>query len=127
LAAAERRVAAQNAEIGVAIAAYFPVVHLTGQTGFDSGDLGMLFNWESRMWFYVPNIEFPIFEGGQISANVKQQRAAYEENVANYRQSVLVAFQDVEDSLSAIHYLAQQYDAENRAYQSYQRALDLTN
>jgi outer membrane protein, multidrug efflux system len=127
VAAAERRVAAQNAEIGVAIAAYFPVVHLTGQTGFDSGDLGLLFNWESRIWSYGPNIQFPIFEGGQISANVKQQRAAYEENVANYRQSVLVAFQDVEDSLSALRYLAQQSEAENRAFTSYKKALDLTN
>jgi multidrug efflux system outer membrane protein len=127
VAAAERRVAAQNAEIGVAVAAYFPVVRLTGSTGFDSGDLGLLFNWESRIWSIGPSIEFPIFEGGRISANVKQQRAAYEENVATYRQDVLVAFQDVEDSLSSIRYLAQQYEAENRAYLSYQRALDLTN
>jgi multidrug efflux system outer membrane protein len=127
VAAAERRVAAQNAQIGVAIAAYFPVVHLTGQTGFDSGDLGMLFNWESRIWSYGPNVQFPIFEGGQISANVKEQRASYEENVANYRQQVLVAFQDVEDSLSNLRYLARQAEAENRAYQSYQKALDLTN
>jgi len=127
VAAAERRVAAQNAEIGVAIAAYFPVVHLTGQTGFDSGDLGLLFNWESRIWSYGPNIQFPIFEGGQISANVKQQRAAYEENVANYRQQVLVAFQDVEDSLSALRYLDRQAEAENRAFQAYEKALELTN
>lgn len=127
VAAAERRVAAQNAEIGVAISAYFPSVHLTGQTGFDSGDLGLLFNWESRIWSYGPNIQFPIFEGGLISANIKQQRAAYEENVANYRQQVLVAFQDVEDSLSALRYLAQQSEAENRAFQSYRKALDLTN
>ena len=127
VAAAERRVAAQNAEIGVAIAAYFPVVHLTGQTGFDSGDLGLLFNWESRIWSYGPNIQFPIFEGGQISANVKQQRASYEENVANYREQVLVAFQDVEDSLSSLRYLAEQAKAENLAYTSYKQALDLTN
>ncbi len=127
VAAAERRVAAQNAQIGVAIAAYFPVVNLTGSTGFDSGDLGLLFNWQSRIWAYGPNIQFPIFEGGQISATVKQQRAAYEENVANYRQQVLSAFQDVEDSLSALKYLAQQSEAETLAYTSYQKALDLTN
>lgn len=127
VAAAERRVAAQNAQIGVAIAAYFPQVNLTGQTGFDSGDLGMLFNWESRIWSYGPNIQFPIFEGGQISANVKQQRASYEENVADYRQQVLVAFQDVEDSLSALRYLAQQAGAENRAFEAYKKALELTN
>jgi multidrug efflux system outer membrane protein len=127
VAAAERRVAAQNAEIGVAISAYFPVVTLTGQTGFDSGDLGLLFNWESRIWSYGPSIQFPIFEGGRIAANIKLQRATYEENVADYRQQVLVAFQDVEDSLSALKYLAIQAEAENRAYQDYQRALDLTN
>ncbi|MCE0483371.1 MAG: efflux transporter outer membrane subunit [Methylacidiphilales bacterium] len=127
VAAAERRVAAQNAQIGVAIAAFFPSVHLTGSTGFDSGDLGMLFNWESRIWSYGPSVYFPIFEGGQLEANVKQQRAAYEENVANYRESVLVAFQDVEDSLSSLRYLAQQEEAENRAFQSYKKALDLTN
>jgi multidrug efflux system outer membrane protein len=127
VAAAERRVAAQNAQIGVAIAAYFPVVHLTGSTGFDSGDLSLLFNWESRIWSYGPNIQFPIFEGGQISANVKQQRATYEENVANYREQVLVAFQDVEDSLSSLKYLSQQGRAEADAYTAYQKALDLTN
>jgi multidrug efflux system outer membrane protein len=127
VAAAERRVAAQNAEIGVAIAAYFPVVRLTGQTGFDSGDIGLLFNWESRIWSYGPSVQFPIFEGGRIEANIKQQRAAYEENVANYRQAVLVAFQDVEDSLSSIRYLKDQYDAENQAYHSYEKALELTN
>lgn len=127
VAAAERRVAAQNAQIGVAIAAYFPVVNLTGSTGFDSGDLGLLFNWQSRIWAYGPNIQFPIFEGGQISATVKQQRAAYEENVADYRQQVLVAFQDVDDSLSALKYLARQGAAETRAYTAYRKALDLTN
>jgi outer membrane protein, multidrug efflux system len=127
VAAAERRVAAQNAQIGVAIAAYFPQVNLTGQTGLDSGDLGLLFNWESRIWSYGPNIQFPIFEGGQISANIKQQRASYEENVADYRQSVLVAFQDVEDSLSALRYLAQEGEAENRAFVAFKNALDLTN
>jgi multidrug efflux system outer membrane protein len=127
VAAAERRVAAQNAQIGVAIAAYFPVLNLTGDTGFDSGDLGLLFNWESRIWSYGPNIQFPIFEGGRISANVKQQRAAYEENVADYRESVLVAFQNVEDSLSSLRYLAQQQAAEDRAVKAYDAALNLTN
>ena len=127
VASAERLVAAQNAAIGVAIAAYFPTVNLTGQTGFDSGDLGMLFNWQSRIWSYGPNIQFPLFEGGQISANVKQQKATYEENVANYRESVLVAFQDVDDSLSSLRYLSQQQEAQDRAYAAYNKALQLTN
>jgi multidrug efflux system outer membrane protein len=127
VAAAERRVAAQNAEIGVAIGSYFPVLHLTGNAGLSSDDIGLLFNWQSRVWSYGPSIQFPIFEGGRIAANVKQQRATYEENVATYRQQVLTAFQDVEDSLSATKYLTVQYEAENEAYQAYQRALDLTN
>ena len=127
VAAAERRVAAQNAQIGVAIAGYFPVLNLTGSTGFDSGDLGLLFNWESRIWSYGPNIQFPVFEGGRISADIKQQRASYEENVANYREQVLVAFQNVEDSLSSLRYLAQQQEAEDRAFTAYKKALDLTN
>jgi multidrug efflux system outer membrane protein len=127
VASAERLVAAQNAAIGVAIAAYFPVVNLTGQTGFDSGDLALLFNWESRIWSYGPSIQFPLFEGGQISANVKQQRATYEANVANYRQTVLVAFQDVDDSLSSLRYLSQEQEAQDRAYAAYNKALQLTN
>jgi len=127
VAAAERRCAAQNAKIGVAIAAYFPVLNLTGSTGFDSGDLGLLFNWQSRIWSYGPNIQFPIFEGGQISAQVKDEKAAYEENVADYREAVLVAFQNVEDSLSSLRYLAQQQTAQDRAYKAYKAALDLTN
>lgn len=127
VAAAERRVAAQNAAIGVAISAYFPVLTLTGQTGFDSGDLGMLFNWQSRIWSYGPSVYFPIFEGGQIAANVKQQRATYEGNVAQYRQQVLVAFQDVDDSLSSLRFLAQQQEAQDRAYAAYNKALQLTN
>jgi multidrug efflux system outer membrane protein len=127
VAEAERKCAAANAQIGVAIAAYFPVLNLTGNTGFDSGDLGLLFNWESRIWSYGPNIQFPIFEGGQISAQVKQAKAAYEENVADYRESVLVAFQNVEDSLSSLRYLADQQEAQDRAYKAYKAALDLTN
>jgi multidrug efflux system outer membrane protein len=127
VAAAERRCAAQNAQIGVAIAAYFPVLHLTGTAGFDSGDFGLLYNWNSRVWSYGPSIQFPLFEGGRISANVKEQRAAYEENVANYRQSVLVAFQEVDDSLSSLRYQAQEQAAQDRAFKAYKAALDLTN
>ncbi len=127
VSAAERRVAAQNAQIGVAIAAYFPTVQLTGQTGLDSGDLGLLFNWQSRIWSYGPSIQFPIFEGGQISATVKQERAKYEENVALYREQVLVAFQDVENGLSSLRYLSQQQEAEDRAFTAYNKALELTN
>jgi multidrug efflux system outer membrane protein len=127
VAEAERRCAAANAQIGVNIAAYFPVLNLTGSTGFDSGDLGLLFNWQSRIWSYGPNIQFPIFEGGQISAQVKEAKAAYEENVANYREAVLVAFQNVEDSLSSLRYLADQQKAQDEAYKAYKAALDLTN
>jgi len=88
---------------------------------------GTIADFGGQLWSIGPSVTIPIFEGGQISANIKQQRASYEENVADYRQQVLVAFQDVEDSLSALHYLSQQSEAENRAFDSYKKALDLTN
>jgi multidrug efflux system outer membrane protein len=127
VAEAERKAAAQNAQIGVAIAAYYPVVRLTGDTGLDSGDISTLINWQSRVWAIGPSIYVPLFEGGEISANVRKQKAAYEEQVADYRQQVLVAFRDVEDSLSDLRYLAQQEEAQNRAFVAYQKTLALTN
>ena len=130
VAAAERRVAAQNAEIGVAIAAWFPVVHLTGQTGFDSGDLGMLFNWQSRIWAYGPEHPIPDFRGRPDRAPTSSNSARPMRKTWRITgEQVLVAFQDVEDSLSALRYLAQQSEAEqiapSVAYK--QAALDLTN
>ncbi|HTV40617.1 MAG TPA: multidrug efflux RND transporter permease subunit [Candidatus Sulfotelmatobacter sp.] len=122
VAQAERELASANAKIGVAKAAFFPVVTLTGSAGYVSADVSSLFNWESRAWTFGPGISLPIFTGGRNLANYRRSRAAYEESVAAYRQQVLVAFGDVEDSLSDIQHLADQAAAQNRAVTSAQQS-----
>jgi outer membrane protein, multidrug efflux system len=125
VAQAERLLASANAKIGVAKAAFFPVVTLTGSGGYLSADVTTLFNWESRVWTFGPGVSLPIFSGGRNQANYRRSKAAYQEAVANYRQRVLVAFGDVENSLSAIRHLAQQSEAQERAMQNARRATEL--
>ena len=125
VAEAERQLASANAKIGVAKAAFFPVVTLTGSGGYLSGDVTSLFNWESRTWSFGPSVSLPIFAGGRNKANYQHAWAAYDEAVADYRQQVLVAFGDVENSLSAIRHLADQSEAQTRAVKNAQRATDL--
>ncbi len=125
VAQAERDLASANSRIGIAKAAFFPVVRLTGSGGFVSGDIESLFKWESRVWSLGPSVSLPIFAGGRNVANLNRSRAAYDEAVAKYRQSVLVAFGDVENSLSGLQFLAQQTAAQDRAAASAQRASDL--
>ncbi len=84
--------AASNARIGVAKAAFFPAIQLTGSAGFQSTDLASLFKWESRMWSIGGGLFTPIFEGGRIRANYEASKAQYDETVASYRQQVLLAF-----------------------------------
>ncbi|HEV2454654.1 MAG TPA: efflux transporter outer membrane subunit [Verrucomicrobiae bacterium] len=125
IARAERQLASANAKIGVAKAAFFPVVTLTGSAGYVSADVNSLFNWESRTWTFGPGISLPIFAGGRNLANYRRSRAAYEEAVAAYRQEVLVAFGDAENSLSDISHLADQAAAQDRAVTSARRSADL--
>ncbi len=125
VAQAERTLASANAKIGVAKAAFFPVVTLTGQAGYISADVSSLFNWESRTWTFGPGISLPIFTGGRNLANYRRSRAVYEEAVAAYREQVLVAFGDVEDSLADIRHLADQADAQDRAVTSASQSADL--
>jgi len=125
VAAAERQLASANAKIGVAKAAFFPVLTLTGSGGYVSGDLDSLFNWDSRTWSIGPSLSLPLFAGGRNRANYKRSKAAYVEAVALYRQQVLVAFGDVEDSLADIRHLADQAAAQQRAVASARRAADL--
>jgi multidrug efflux system outer membrane protein len=127
VARAERQMASANAKIGVAKAAFFPVVTLTGQGGYLSGDISTLFNWSSRTWSFGPSVSLPLFAGGRNKANYKLSQATYQETIALYRQQVLVAFSDVEDSLSGIYHLAQQQEAQNRAVSAAQRAADLAS
>ena len=125
VAEAERQLAAANARIGVSKAAFFPAVRLTGSGGYLSGDVETLFNWESRVWSIGPSISLPLFAGGRNRANLEHSRAAYEESVAAYRQRILVAFGDVENSLSGIQQLALQAEAQARAVANARRAADL--
>ena len=98
---------------------------LTGSGGYLSGDLASLFNWDSRTWSIGPSLSLPIFAGGRNRANYKRSQAAFQESVALYRQQVLVAFGDVENSLSGIHHLAVQAEAQQRAVTNARRAAEL--
>jgi NodT family efflux transporter outer membrane factor (OMF) lipoprotein len=125
VAEAERQLASANAKIGVNKAAFFPVLTLTGSAGYLSASASSLFDWQSRTWSFGPSVSFPIFTGGVNRANYHRAQAAYDEAMANYRQQVLVAFSDVENSLSAIRHLADQSIAQTRAVEESQRATTL--
>ena len=124
---AERQLAAANARIGVAKAAFFPVLRLTGSGGYVSGDIESLFNWDSRVWSIGPSLSLPIFAGGRNLANYRRSKSAFEETIARYRQSILVAFGDVESSLAGIHFLADQAAAQDRAVANSRRAAELAS
>jgi multidrug efflux system outer membrane protein len=124
---AEHNLEAANARIGVAKAAFFPTIKLTGAAGYASADLGTLVDWPSRFAQFSPSISVPIFQGGRNIANLKAAEARYEQNVATYRGSVLNAFREVEDSLSDLTTLAAQAEAVNRALVSARDTATLAN
>jgi multidrug efflux system outer membrane protein len=125
IAAAERSLAAANARIGVAKAAFFPAISLTGGVGGASGDIDRLFNADSRIWSIGPRLYLPIFQGGRNRANLARSSAAYDEAVARYRQQILVAFREVQDALTATRFLAEQSAAQDRALTAARRSNDL--
>jgi multidrug efflux system outer membrane protein len=127
IAAAERRMAAANAEVGVAQTAFYPRIQLNGLAGVQSVSAGSLFDWPSRLWAVGPTLELPLFTGGRNTAQLKAARAAYDETVAQYRQSVLVAFQEVEDQLAAGRLLTAQLEGETAALTAAQRTLEIAN
>jgi len=127
VAAAERRMASANANIGVAKAAFFPTIQFNGMAGFESINASTLVNWSSRFWSVGPSLMVPLFDAGQNSANLRAARAAYDQTVANYRQSVLTAFADVEDNLSAQGLLSIQTDAQNAALQAARKQLEIAD
>jgi outer membrane protein, multidrug efflux system len=127
VAEAERLLASQNARIGIAKAAFFPAVRLTGAAGFESADISSLFNWQSRAWSLGPSISLPIFEVGRNRANLEHSKAAYEESVAQYRQRVLVAFGEVENGLSGLRILAEQDAAQARSVAAATRTAEISN
>jgi NodT family efflux transporter outer membrane factor (OMF) lipoprotein len=116
VAANERAMAAANAKIGVAVAGYFPNITVGGSYGQQSSMLNKLFSAASSLWsFGLTNISLPIFNGGLTSAQVAAARATYDQTVAEYRQAVLVALQQVEDQLAASRILEQQAAVQDRA------------
>jgi len=127
VAAAERRVASANALIGVARAAYFPSISLTGSGGVESSVLGDLLSLPSRIWSIGPALVQTIFDGGLRHALTDQAVAGHDEAVATYRQSVLTAMQDVEDNLAVLRILAQEAQQAEGLVAAAQRSLDLAN
>lgn len=109
IAAAERRAASASAQIGVETAAYFPNLSLTGSYGFAASELGKLFSASASVWSIGASVAETVFNGGLTHARVGAARAAYDEAVARYRQTVLSALQDVEDQLAATRVLADEY------------------
>jgi NodT family efflux transporter outer membrane factor (OMF) lipoprotein len=127
IAAAERRTAAANAQIGVAVAAYYPTLTLSAGIGFESGGLGNLLQIPSLIWSLGASAAEAIFEGGRRHALTDQARDLYEAQVATYRQTVLTAFQDVEDNLAALRILAEEAEAQSAAVEAARTSLSLSN
>ncbi len=124
VAAAERTMAAANAELGVAYTAFFPTLTLSASGGFDSYLFKHLADWPSRFWSVGPSFSQPIFNAA-LKPELHQYVAIYNADVASYRQTVLTAFQQVEDSLSQTRILSQQIQQQRGAVASSQTALDL--
>jgi NodT family efflux transporter outer membrane factor (OMF) lipoprotein len=122
VAAAERRAAAASAQIGVAVAAFFPDLTLTGSYGFAGTELSGLFGASSRVWSYGASATEILFNGGARGARVSEAHAAYDQAVAQYRQTALAAFQDVEDQLAAQRALAAEYALRRTAAEDAQLA-----
>ena len=127
IAAAERQMQAASAQIGVNIAAYFPDLSISGQYGFQSSTLQRLINATSNSWSYGATLTQTIFDAGAISAKVRQARAAYDASVANYRQTVLTAFQGVEDNIAALRVLQAEYDIDVAASRDADEAERIAN
>jgi NodT family efflux transporter outer membrane factor (OMF) lipoprotein len=125
VAAAERLTAQANAQIGVAQAAFFPTVTLTGSGGFAATSIADWLQWPSRFWSVGPALAQTIFDGGLRRATVQQYRATFEQAVATYRETVLTAFQQVEDSLATLRILSQEIQQQDTAVMSATRSLNV--
>ncbi|KAG0772624.1 hypothetical protein G6F22_015584 [Rhizopus arrhizus] len=123
--------AAANSRVGAAKSAFFPRLDITGAFGYESSDLGNLFQWSSRTFLLGPLVgaalSMPIFDGGRRQAGLDRARAVYEEDVAVYRQTVLNAFREVEDNLANLRILADQTKAQDAAVEASARAAKLSH
>jgi NodT family efflux transporter outer membrane factor (OMF) lipoprotein len=127
IAAAERRVAEANEQIGIAKAAYYPSLIFGAQSGFEGHSLATWFDWPSLFWAVGLSMGETLFDGGRRSAASAQARAAYDETVANYRQTTLTAFQQVEDNLSTLRVLEREAKQQNDATASAKHSQELAN
>ncbi len=127
IAAAERRVAEANAEIGVAKAAFFPTLTLSGAAGLESSSIATWFTWPARFFSFGPTLTQTLFDKGRRAAVTEQARPEYDGTVANYRLAVLTAFQEVEDNLAALRILSRELEQQNAAVVSAQRTLSLAS
>ena len=126
IAAAERRIAAANAQIGVAIAAYYPTVTLGASFGFESADAAKWLEWPSHFWSIGPSISQTVFDAGLRRAQTAQARAAYDQNVAFYRQTVLTGFREVEDNIAALRILENEAQVQADAVKAAEESVSLT-
>jgi NodT family efflux transporter outer membrane factor (OMF) lipoprotein len=127
VASAERQMAAANAQIGVAQAAYYPTISLTASAGLEASSLLTLLNWPSRLWAIGASLSETVFDAGKRKATTDQARAAYDAAVAAYRLSVLSAFQDVEDNLSSLRILSEESQQQAATVKTAERLLELAN
>ncbi|HKL27148.1 MAG TPA: efflux transporter outer membrane subunit [Desulfuromonadales bacterium] len=126
VAAAERRMAAANARIGIAHAAFYPDLRIFGSAGFQSVGTSDILDWDSRIWGLGPSLSLPLFDGGRNRANLQRAEAVWNEVAAAYRQQVLAAIGEVEDGLSSLHYLDRQADFLQKAVDSSAGAAELS-
>lgn len=127
IAAAQQAMAAENARIGVAKAALFPSLSLTGALGYESAELGHLAHWFQRTFLLGPLLSLPIFDGGRRDAGVARAKAIYEESVAQYRKAVLHAFREVEDALASLRTLDERIAYQRGAEQASTRVAKSAN
>jgi NodT family efflux transporter outer membrane factor (OMF) lipoprotein len=125
IAANERLVSAANANIGLAQTAYYPTLTLSASAGLISTSLVNLFNWGSRVWSTGPALSQTLFDFGRRNAQIQGAEAAYDSTVAAYRQTVLTAFQEVEDDLASLRYLSEEAGQQQEAVIAAEQALNL--
>ncbi|HEY4043544.1 MAG TPA: efflux transporter outer membrane subunit [Rhodopila sp.] len=123
IAAAERRMAEANEQVGIAQAAFYPSLNFSANSGFEGTSPATWFGWPSLFWAVGTSLTQPLFDGGRIRAQSDQARAAYDGNVAAYRQTALTAFQQVEDNLAALRILGLEAKQQRQAVTSANRSL----